>query len=219
METALIIGDTGGIGEALRAELARRRVATTGLSRSRDGFDITDESSVAAQLGELTGPFDLVFVASGALSNGGGPEKTIRQFGADEFLAQMRLNALGPALVLKHARNLLPRDGRSVFACLSARVGSIGDNHKGGWYSYRSSKAALNALIHGAAVELGRTHRHAILACLHPGTVATRFTRKYPDHDKVDAATAAGRLLDVVEGLAPGQSGGFFDYAGREIPW
>lgn len=219
MQSALVIGDTGGIGEALHAELVRRRVETTGLSRSRDGFDITDEASVAAHLQALEGPFDLIFVASGALTCGGGPEKTIRQFAADEFLAQMRLNALGPTLVLKHARSLLPRDRRSVFACLSARVGSIGDNHMGGWYSYRAAKAGLNALIHCAAVEFGRSHRHAILACLHPGTVATRFTRNYPDHDKVDAATAAARLLDVVDGLTRAHSGGFFDYAGREIAW
>jgi len=219
VEQALVIGDTGGIGAAVRAALAARGVAVTGLSRSRDGFDVTDEASVERHVGGLDGPFDLVFVASGALSCGDGPEKTIRQFGGDEFLAQMKLNALGPALVLKHVRARLPRERRSVFACLSARVGSIGDNRMGGWYSYRASKAALNALIHGAAVEMGRSHRHAILACLHPGTVATRFTEDYPGHAKVDADTAAARLIEVIDGLAPAQSGGFFDYAGREIPW
>jgi len=219
LEQALVIGDSGGIGSAIRAELEGRGVAVTGLSRSRDGFDVTAAGSVEGHLGALEGPFDLVFVASGALHCGGGPEKTIRQFGADEFLAQMRLNALGPALALKHARRLLPRNDRSVFAALSARVGSIGDNGKGGWYSYRTSKAALNSLIHGAAIEMARSHRHAIVACLHPGTVETRFTPDFPGHDKVGPETAARRLIDVVEGLTPEQSGGFFDYAGKEIPW
>lgn len=219
METALVIADSGGIGRAIRAELDGRGVTVTGLSRSRDGLDVTDEASVEAHIGRLDTGFDLIFVASGALSSGEGPEKTLRQFGAEEFLAQTRLNALGPALVLKHAWRQIPRDRRSVFACLSARVGSIGDNRLGGWYSYRTSKAALNALIHGAAVELGRSHRHAILACLHPGTVATEFTANYPDHEKVGPETAARRLIDVVEALDVSQSGGFFDYAGKVIPW
>jgi NAD(P)-dependent dehydrogenase (short-subunit alcohol dehydrogenase family) len=218
MEQALLIGDTGGIGSAIRAELESRGTAVTGLSRS-NGLDVTDESSVEAALKSLDGPFDLIFVATGALTSGAGPEKTLRHLSPDEFTAQMQLNALGPALILKHALRLIPRDRRAVFAALSARVGSIGDNHLGGWYSYRASKAALNALIHGAAVEIGRSRKHAIVACLHPGTVATRFTENYPDHDKVTPDVAASRLIDVVTSLTPEQTGGFFDYAGREIPW
>ena len=218
MDHALLIGDTGGIGRALRAELESRGVTVTGLSRAT-GLDVTDEASVEAAIAPLTGPFDLVFVATGALTSGQGPEKSLRQFGAAEFTAQMQLNALGPALVLKHVVRKLPRDRRAVVAALSARVGSIGDNGLGGWYSYRASKAALNALLHGAAVELGRSHKHAIVACLHPGTVATRFTSGYPDHDKVTPDIAAANLIDVVEALTPDQTGGFFDYAGREIPW
>lgn len=218
MQQALVIGDSGGIGQAVAAELRARGVQVTGLSRST-GLDITDETSVKAAIDAAQGPFDLVFVASGALTAGQGPEKSLRHLAPDEFTAQMQLNALGPALVLKHVLGKLPRDRRAVFAALSARVGSIGDNRLGGWYSYRASKAALNALIHGAAVEIGRTHRDAILVCLHPGTVATRFTENYPDHDKLMPDTAARRLIDVIEGLTPDQSGGFFDYAGREIPW
>jgi len=219
MDTALVIGDSGGIGAAMRAALEARGVSVTGLSRSRDGLDLTDEASVAQHCDALAGPFDLVFVASGALSGGNGPEKALDQLRAGEFAAQMRLNALGPALVLKAVRRALPRDRRSVFACLSARLGSIGDNRLGGWYSYRASKAALNALIHGAAVEMGRSHRHAILVCLHPGTVATRLTEGYRDHPKVDAGSAAGRLLAVIDELTPAHSGGFYDYAGNAIAW
>ena len=218
MDRALVIGDTGGIGAALRAELEGRGTAVTGLARAT-GLDVTDEASVDAALQPLTGPYDLIFVATGALTSGQGPEKTLRAFAPAEFAAQMALNALGPMLVLKHALRLMPRDRRAVFVALSARVGSIGDNRLGGWYSYRASKAALNALIHGAAVEIGRSHKHAIVACLHPGTVATRFTANYPDHDKVTPDVAATRLIDVVERLTVDHTGGFFDYAGREIPW
>ncbi len=210
---SLVIGATGGIGEALVAALGRRG-EVVGLSRSQ-GFDITEESRVAAHLGALEGPFDLVFVASGAL---GTPEKTLRAFGADELAAQIAVNALGPLLVLKHALRLLPRERRSVFAALSARVGSIGDNRLGGWYSYRASKAALNQLLHTASVEIARTHRHAVIAALHPGTVDTAFTAGY-GHDKISPATAAADLLAVIDGLEPDRSGGFFDRSGTAIPW
>lgn len=108
------------------------------------------------------------------------PEKALAEFGADEAMAQLQLNAIGPALVLKHLAARIPRKARTVVAVLSARVGSIGDNRLGGWYSYRASKAALNALVHGAAIELGRTHKEAILVCLHPGTVATRSPKPIP---------------------------------------
>ncbi len=218
-ERALVIGASGGIGAALAAGLDRRGLAVTALSRSADGLDLTDEEAIRAALDALDHPFDRVVVATGALtSTRPAPEKSLADLGADELIAQIRLNALGPALVLKHLKRHVPRDRRWVFAALSARVGSIGDNFLGGWYSYRTSKAALNSLLHGAAVELARNRRQAIVACLHPGTVATAFTEGY-DHDKVGPERAAERLIDVIEGLEPHQSGGFFDYSGQEIPW
>lgn len=218
---ALVVGATGGIGAALAEELARRGAGVTALSRARDGFDVTNENAVEAGLARLDGPFDLIFVATGALElNGKGPEKSLKELEPRALVDQFAVNCLGPALVLKHARHLMPRRERAVFAALSARVGSIGDNGKGGWYSYRVAKAALNQMLHTAAIELARTHREAIVAALHPGTVATPLTEKFVgDHPTVSPAEAAGRLLEVVEGLKPAQSGGFFDYAGREIPW
>lgn len=212
---SLVIGASGGIGSALVDELTMRGEVVA-LSRSADGLDVTEEASVADALGGLEGAFDLVFVATGAL---GTPEKSLRALGKDELAAQFALNAVGPALVLKHSVRLLPRDRRSVFAALSARVGSIGDNRLGGWYSYRASKAALNQLLHGASVEIARTHPKAILALLHPGTVATRFTSDYPGNGKSTPSEAARGLLGVVDGLGRSQSGGFFDYAGESIPW
>ena len=221
MKRALVIGASGGIGSAIVAELQNRGWHVTGLSRSSDGLDVTNEASVEAALGALQGPFDLVFVATGALViDGHEPEKAVREITVAGLLDQIRVNALGPALVLKHALPLLPKDEPSVFAALSARVGSIGDNRIGGWHSYRTSKSALNQLIHGAAIEMKRTHKQAIAVCLHPGTVETPFTEKYAGrHKTVPASEAAANLLNVVEGLTPAQSGGFFDYAGTEIPW
>lgn len=218
---ALVIGSSGGIGSALAAELDRRGWEVTGLSRRRDGIDVTDEASVEAALSLLGGPFHLVFVATGALVvDGCEPEKAIREITPEGLLGQFRVNALGPILVLKHALRLLPKDERAVFAALSARVGSIGDNGIGGWHGYRTSKAALNQLIHGASIELKRTHKQAIAVCLHPGTVETPFTAKYAGrHKTVPAPEAARNLLDVIDRLTPAQTGGFFDYAGREIPW
>jgi NAD(P)-dependent dehydrogenase (short-subunit alcohol dehydrogenase family) len=218
MGKALVIGSGGGIGAALLAALAARGEAV-GLGRA-DGLDVTDEASVAACLGRVTGPVDLVIVATGALAPpGSGPEKTLRSLDAGQMAAQFAVNATGPMLVLKHVLPLLPRDGRAVFAALSARVGSIGDNRAGGWYSYRASKAALNQLIRTAGIEVARTRPHAVLAAVHPGTVATRFTAGYPGHDKVAPEAAAANILAVLDGLSPADTGGFFDWSGARVPW
>ena len=221
MKHALIIGDSGGIGQALHAALDARGIRVTGLSRSRDGLDLTVESSVEEALSGLQTPFDLVLVTTGALEiDGAGPEKTIRAISARAMLDQFVLNAIGPALVLREATRLLPRDRRSVFAVLSARVGSIGDNRLGGWVSYRAAKAALNQIVHTGAIELARTRPQAICVALHPGTVATAFPADYLGrHPAVPPETAAANLLGVVDGLTRDHSGGFYDWAGKEIPW
>ena len=221
MDKALIIGASGGIGSALAQALAARGVAVTGLSRSGDGLDVTDEGSVRAALERLDGPCDLVLVATGALEIGGArPEKALKQVSAQAMTDQFALNCVGPSLVFKHAMRLLPRDRRCVFAALSARVGSIGDNEFGGWYSYRTAKAALNQMIHTGAIELARSHREAICVALHPGTVATAFTEKYLGrHPSVPPQEAAQNLLAVIDDLTPAESGQFFDWQGKRVPW
>lgn len=221
MENALIVGASGGIGTALVRGLSARGTRVRALSRSRDGLNVTDEASVMGHLGALDGPFDLVLVATGALEiDGAAPEKTLRAVTAQAMLDQFALNAVGPALVLKHALPLIARDRRAVLAVLSARVGSIGDNRLGGWYSYRAAKAALNQIVHSTAIELGRTHKEAICVALHPGTVKTPFTEKYLGrHPAVPADQAAENLLTVLEGLTPADTGGFFDWQGQVVPW
>jgi NAD(P)-dependent dehydrogenase (short-subunit alcohol dehydrogenase family) len=218
---ALVVGSSGGIGGALVLALAKGGYETIGLSRSSNGLDVTDEASVARILGGLQGDFDRIFVTTGALElNGQGPEKSLRGLDVDVMMDQFRLNAMGPALVLKHAVRLLPKWRPCSFAALSARVGSIGDNALGGWYSYRAAKAALNQLIHTGAIEVARSHPQAVVVALHPGHVATPLSLKYGGNlAAVTVDKAAENLLGVVSGLTPAQSGGFFDAQGLPIVW
>ena len=220
MNKVLIIGASGGIGSALAAGFEGRGAEVDRLSRSVGGIDVTDARSVADHLSGR-GPYDRIVVATGALEiDGAVPEKTIKGLDAGAMADQFALNAIGPALVLSHAHDLLPRDRPAVMAVLSARVGSIGDNRMGGWISYRAAKAAVNQIVHTAAIELARTHTQAAVVALHPGTVATAFTEKYLGrHPAVSPQEAAGNLISVMDGLSPEQTGQFFDYSGASVPW
>lgn len=215
----MLIGASGGIGGALREALGGGDL--TCLSRSTDGLDVTEEATIARATEGLSGPFDLIFDATGALEIGGAaPEKTIAHIDPAAMRAQFEVNALGPALLLKHLSPLLPRSGRSVFATLSARVGSIGDNRLGGWISYRAAKAAQHQIVHTAAIEITRKRPEAIVVALHPGTVATPLTEKYAgNHPTVTPAEAAENLLSVLARLTPDDTGQAFDWKGEQIPW
>ncbi|SDE82874.1 SDR family NAD(P)-dependent oxidoreductase [Limimaricola pyoseonensis] len=217
--TALVIGASGGIGAALAAALEDRGTAVTRLSRRQDGLDVTDPDAVARVLGAVEGPFELILVAVGILApKGQGPEKALDAIDADHMNRVFAVNATGPALMLRHLPRLLADGGRC--GVLSARVGSIGDNGMGGWYSYRASKAALNQIVHGAALELKRQDKGAVLVALHPGTVETEFTAAYAGrHKMVAPEEAAQNLLQVMDNLDPAQSGGFYDWRGEAVPW
>jgi NAD(P)-dependent dehydrogenase (short-subunit alcohol dehydrogenase family) len=221
MADILIIGSTGGIGRALLQHYGLRGDTVVGLSRSADGLDITDARNVADRLSGLDHKFDRVIVATGALSvKGAQPEKTIKAIDPQAMGDQFAVNAIGPALILAQAHRLLPKQGASVFAVLSAKVGSIGDNRLGGWVSYRAAKAALNQIVHTSAIELSRSHPQSTVVALHPGTVATPFTSNYvARHPAVPADEAAARLVEVIETLQPEQTGGFFDHSGARLPW
>ncbi|WP_377511725.1 SDR family NAD(P)-dependent oxidoreductase [Octadecabacter sp. R77987] len=221
MENALIIGASGGIGAAVAQEMSARGVTVTGLSRSVDGLDVTDPASVARVMGDLSGPYDCVFIAVGVLApTGGVPEKSLGAIDANAMAQVMAVNAIGPALLLAQLPRLLSKDRASVVGVLSARVGSIGDNQIGGWHSYRASKAAVNQIVHGAAIELRRSHKGAVCVALHPGTVATPFTADYAGrHSTVSPDEAARNLVNVMAGLTPADTGRFFDYAGKSVPW
>ncbi len=221
MQRALVIGTSGGIGAALAAALSGRSCEVVGLSRSGSGLDLIDPEGVERLMAAQEGPFDTILVATGILApEGQRPEKSLAAINSSDMARIMAVNAIGPALILRHASRLLPRAGRSTLGVLSARVGSIGDNRLGGWHSYRASKAALNMILRGAAIELGRTHPEAVVAALHPGTVETPFTEGFKtDHEKFSPGDAAERLLAVLDGLTPAQTGRFWDFAGVEVPW
>lgn len=226
--TAVIIGSSGGIGAALRAQLESHseHLRVIGLSRRGDpSLDVTDEERIrraAEFVKEQSDQVRLVFDATGFLHDDEyGPEKTWSQLDPAHMARAFAVNATGPALLMKHFLPLLPRKGKSVFATLSARVGSIEDNRLGGWYSYRASKAALNQFVRAAAIELHRRSRDAICVALHPGTVDTKLSAPFgKDGLNVRAPdVAASELLDVLEGLDAEANGGFFDYQGRRVPW
>lgn len=223
---AIVIGASGGIGGAVLSllEADARCAYALPLSRSKDDLDITDEKSVAAaasRLGDQRGTFDLIFNATGALTiDGVGPEKSIKAIDPLQMAMQFAVNAIGPALLLKHFAPLLKREEKCVFASLSARVGSIGDNRLGGWISYRASKAAQNQITRTAAIEIMRTNSQAIVVALHPGTVATDLSQPFSKgRDRFEPEESAARLLKTIDALTADQTGQFFAYDGSRIEW
>ncbi|MCI4645902.1 MAG: SDR family NAD(P)-dependent oxidoreductase [Hyphomonadaceae bacterium] len=234
---AVIFGTTGGIGQELALQLAKRRPGPVfGVSRSlapeldgvtplRADLLSDDDLETVAETVCAAGTPDLVIIATGILWNeqaGIQPEKSYRQQDLDAFQTVFAANTFGPALVAKHFLARMPREGRGVFAALSARVGSISDNRLGGWHAYRASKAALNMLIRNYAIEQRRKNPDFIAVGLHPGTVDTPlsgpFQANVPDGKLFTPAYSANCLLDVIERLRPDQSGQVLDYAGKPVP-
>ncbi|KQY12492.1 C factor [Rhizobium sp. Root73] len=222
--SALVIGASGGIGSAMarKLDMDGNCGKFVRLSRREDGFDVTDENSMHRAAEALKAEeFDLIFCATGALTiDGVGPEKSIRQISQASMMAQFAVNAVGPALVLKHFVPLLSKKKRVILALLSARVGSIGDNALGGWISYRSSKAALNQIVHTAAIEISRTNPSSLIVAVHPGTVSTSLSEPFSaGHARSEPDEAASRILRMLDGLKPGDTGKFYAYDGTSILW
>jgi NAD(P)-dependent dehydrogenase (short-subunit alcohol dehydrogenase family) len=232
--TALVIGASGGLGAALKALLLAdaRYSKVLGLSRgvSLDGaplLDITDEVSISASADWLklqcaARPLRLVIVATGFLHEGGtGPERSLAQLDAAYLQRVMAVNAIGPALLLKHLAPLLPREGTVKLVFISAKVGSIGDNALGGWYGYRASKAALNQIVKTASIELVRRNKSVCCVAMHPGTVDTGLSEPFSKGglNVRPADVAASEILRVVEGLNASDNGSFLDYLGAKLPW
>lgn len=229
---AVVIGATGGIGAALLAQLqADTRFAhVIGLSRSTSpALDLLTEPSLAQAVAHVAQTASanqlelrLVINATGILHGAGHqPEKSWSQLDPVQMAQVFAINAIGPALLMKHFLPLLPRQGKAVFATLSAKVGSIGDNRLGGWYTYRASKAALNQLVHTAAIELARRCPAAVCVALHPGTVHSALSAPFAKTG-LDVRTppeSAQRLLAVLDGLQASDSGGFFNHDGSALPW
>lgn len=221
---ALVLGSTGTIGsafvEALQADFRCAKV----VSLSRPQLVLEEEASLAAAAQSLKsqGPFHLIIDATGALTiDGVGPEKRLGALDPVVMARAFQVNAIGRAMVLKHFVPLLaPKDARSIFAVLSAKVGSIADNKLGGWYSYRASKAAGNMLLQTTAVESFRTRPLAVFAALQPGTVPSKLSEPFnAGHPTIAAKDSVQGLLATLDGLPAKQGAWFVDYKGAEIPW
>lgn len=231
---AVVIGASGGIGAAVTHQLladsgvtevvalSRRPIAPA--EKLRTGFlDLADEPSIA-DAAALAGAVDLVFIASGLLHQDAvQPEKSWRALDPAAMARLFQVNAIGPALVAKHFLPRMPRQGRAVFAVLSAKVGSIADNRLGGWYGYRASKAALNQIVRTTAIELARSRPEAVCVALHPGTVDTPLSQPFQagvaQGRLFSPAVAAGHLLHVLGELTPMDSGGLFAWDGQRLPY
>jgi NAD(P)-dependent dehydrogenase (short-subunit alcohol dehydrogenase family) len=236
---ALVIGSGGGIGAALVDQLvvsgrfdrvyagSRRPEASNDPSVKRLTTDILDDDTLAEAGRQIAneGALDLLIVATGLLHRGTDirPEKSLRQLDASVMAEVFAINSVGPALVAKHFLPLLARRQRAVAIFLSARVGSIADNRLGGWHSYRASKAALNALVRCFAIELGRSNPEAIVAALHPGTVDTPlsepFQARVAESSLFSADKSAMHIMAVFDQLSSRDSGGFYGWDGRPIPY
>ncbi|WP_027995387.1 SDR family NAD(P)-dependent oxidoreductase [Simplicispira psychrophila] len=226
---ALVIGASGAIGAAMLQQLQADPRCSQVLALGRSStppIDFAEEASIAAAAEYVRSqadfaPLHLLVVATGMLhSPSAGPEKRLSQLNYAHLMASFTTNTFGPALVLAHFAPLLAPQERSLCAVLSAKVGSIGDNRLGGWYSYRASKAALNMLIKTAAIELARTHPKTVLAALHPGTVDSPLSAPFRGAEiGRPAVAAAADLLGVLDSLGAEDSGSFCAYDGQRLPW
>lgn len=235
-KNVVIVGASGGIGKALTQQLSAHAEQIFLLSRSTINpkeahhkylpCDFRSEQTVAdaAQKVASVGAFDLVIVATGLLhTDDYKPEKRYKDINTEQFLDQMQINALGPSLVAKHFVPLLSKEYKSVFAVLSAKVGSIEDNQLGGWYSYRASKAALNMMVKTLSIEVARTNKHAVMAALHPGTVDTGlsapFQSNVPTSKLFSPETAARYILSTIDKIKPEDTGKLWSWDGTLIPY
>ena len=190
-------------------------------------LDITDEAQIAqtiAKISAMTPILHFVVNCVGILHEGDlQPEKSLRQLDRDRLLRYFEVNSIGAALLAKHLLPLLSHRDRNIFATISAKIGSIGDNHLGGWYGYRASKAALNMFMRTAAIEYRRKRANTIIVTLHPGTTDTRlskpFQRSVPPEKLFSCDRTVNQLMAVMDGLTEEQSGEFFSWDGSQLPW
>jgi NAD(P)-dependent dehydrogenase (short-subunit alcohol dehydrogenase family) len=192
-------------------------------------LDVTEESSIASAargVRQSDSSLDLLVNCSGLLHDANrelAPEKRLAEVASESLLRSFAVNAAGPLLMAKHFEGLLNRTGKAVFASISARVGSIGDNRLGGWYAYRGSKAALNMFTRTLAIEWARSRKNLICVSLHPGTTDTDLSRPYqanvPPGKLFSPERTVNQLLAVLDSVTVDDSGRFLAWDGSEIPW
>lgn len=244
----LIVGATQGIGLGFVKELLKNksiaRIYATyrNITTAKELFDlqstyssrlhclamdITDESQMMAAIKQIqtdTNKLHLVINCVGILHRGEiKPEKSLKQINPDHLLTYFQVNSIGSVLLAKHLLPLLCHSDRSLFAAISAKIGSIEDNYLGGWYGYRASKSALNMLMRTVAIEYRRKTPHTIVVTLHPGTTDTRlsqpFQKNVPPEKLFSVERTVSQLLGVMNGLTTDDSGGFFAWDGSRLPY
>lgn len=232
-----VIGASGGIGRATVELLAEQAQVNTILAYSRSEISITNSKVTAKHIDFMSeisiqnavasigkGIFlDIVIVATGMLhDNQISPEKSLKDLSMSQLTQVFTVNTFGPAIIARYFLPRMRREKKSVFACLSARVGSISDNRLGGWYAYRSSKSALNMMIKSAAIEMSRRNKQTCVVGLHPGTVDTELSKPFQSSVKKDKLFSPNYssecLLKVVNGLSTSDSGKVFSWDGIEVP-
>lgn len=241
--TALVVGAGRGIGlefvnQLLKGDRADRVYATyrnpeSELLSVTDSrlrclpLEITHEEQIATAVEKIkieTAALHTVINCIGVLHEGAmQPEKSLRQLNSEQLMRYFQVNSIGAVLLAKHLQPLLKHGDRATFATISARVGSIGDNHLGGWYGYRASKAALNMFMRTVALEYRRTCPRAIVITLHPGTTDTQlsrpFQRNVPPEKLFSTERTVQQLLAVLDQLQESDSGEFFSWNGDRLPW
>lgn len=233
MSDKLIIGASGGIGQAMFKQLRQENPQSQVLGTSRSGSDgmikldfnsVESIDSAIEQLKTMELDLDQIIIASGLLHSATqGPEKTFKELSPEWLTQVMQSNAIGPIYLLSRLLTVIDRKATVQIGVLSARVGSISDNQLGGWYGYRASKAALNMYLKTLAIELKRTHKSVQVLSLHPGTTDTNLSKPFqarvPADKLFSTEFAAKELLSVLKGVAGGESGQFLAWDGKPIPW
>lgn len=245
---ALVVGGSGGIGFGFVKELIqdqnvtkifatyRERQSANQLISLADQYpnrlfclsvDLTDESQISQAVTQISTTVNQLHFAINCVGilheEHLEPEKSLQQIDPDYLRRYFEVNSIGGVLLAKHLLPLFRHGDRSIFATISAKIGSIGDNHLGGWYGYRASKAALNMLLRTVAIEYSRKSPHTIVAMLHPGTTDTRlsepFQNNVPEEKLFSVSRTVTQLINVIEKLDESDSGEFFSWDGSPLPW
>ena len=222
----MVFGASGGIGSNIYSNLKRKKLEVYGFSRKTksDNNDIISEKylkDLSQKFIEKNIKIKIFINAIGYLhDNYYSPEKKLQDIDIEYMKKCFEINTIPTALMIKYFCPLMMKEEKSIFASISAKVGSISDNYLGGWYSYRASKAALNQVIKTSSIEQKRLNKNLIMVSVHPGTVNTRLSSPFIGKRKVQTPSeAATKIINLLEKLTLEDSGLFFDYNKNIIPF